>query len=298
MTRPRSMLPPVESRLTGVAHPRNQLKRQLKKELATLTTPDTAIMRPSLWLSVTAVPFVLHVAVRHDTTLEDMDAFLREIWMECCGHLSEFESRPTKYETITYRNDSEEDFEDDELDTDSDEEELSDDESWDDYAEKEPERSDFPVMSDDDWEALRTRLSPGAHPERPLTVTIREAMDGVKDLRYEYDMGTTTRCVLKVEAELTLPWPEDRTVRLLARNARPDWVCRECAEPATHQCIMGECWEDGYAKFCAKHARTHPRKAHPREGGDAWMIAPLSNSPRDPCCGYFEHPSSEEDYVW
>lgn len=275
MTRPRTVLPPVESRLTGVAHPRNQLKRQLKKELATLTAPDTAIMRPSLWLSVTAAPFVLHVAVRDDTTLEDVDAFLREVWMECCGHLSLFEFRQKNEQTVLYLADPEEE---------EDEFELRD--------------AYFPDMTDDEWLKMNAQVRANAPLQKPLTVTVREAMDGVPDLRYEYDMGTTTRCVLKVEAELTLPWPEGRTVRLLARNARPDWLCRECGEAATKLCIMGECWDDGYAKFCAKHARTHSRKVHPREGGDSWMIAPLSNSPRDPCCGYFEHPGSEKDYVW
>lgn len=34
--------------------------------------------------------YFLHLAVIGTTTLEDLDFFLRKIWLECCGHLSEF----------------------------------------------------------------------------------------------------------------------------------------------------------------------------------------------------------------
>jgi len=33
----------------------------------------------------------LHVAVSSSCTLNGLDAFLRNIWLECCGHLSKFE---------------------------------------------------------------------------------------------------------------------------------------------------------------------------------------------------------------
>ncbi len=32
----------------------------------------------------------LHLNAPTDVTLKDMDSFLRDIWLECCGHLSEF----------------------------------------------------------------------------------------------------------------------------------------------------------------------------------------------------------------
>lgn len=32
----------------------------------------------------------MHLAVKADVTLEDLDNFLRDIWLECCGHLSAF----------------------------------------------------------------------------------------------------------------------------------------------------------------------------------------------------------------
>jgi len=35
-------------------------------------------------------PYWLHLAVGRDTPLDDLDSFLRDIWLECCGHLSDF----------------------------------------------------------------------------------------------------------------------------------------------------------------------------------------------------------------
>lgn len=32
----------------------------------------------------------MHLLVRRDATLADLDAFLRRAWLECCGHLSQF----------------------------------------------------------------------------------------------------------------------------------------------------------------------------------------------------------------
>ena len=33
----------------------------------------------------------LHIEIPATATLEDLDRFLRAIWLECCGHLSSFE---------------------------------------------------------------------------------------------------------------------------------------------------------------------------------------------------------------
>lgn len=36
---------------------------------------------------------------REDATLKDIDKFLRDIWLECCGHLSSFDIDGTSYES-------------------------------------------------------------------------------------------------------------------------------------------------------------------------------------------------------
>lgn len=43
----------------------------------------------------------LHLDVRADATLANLDRFLRHIWLECCGHLSAFEIGEVTY-TVDY----------------------------------------------------------------------------------------------------------------------------------------------------------------------------------------------------
>jgi hypothetical protein len=41
----------------------------------------------------------MHLAVPLDAPLEQLDAFLRDIWLECCGHLSSFKIEGKSYAT-------------------------------------------------------------------------------------------------------------------------------------------------------------------------------------------------------
>jgi hypothetical protein len=43
----------------------------------------------------------LHVEAPGDATLRDLDLFLRDIWLECCGHLSAFTIQDVRYELDT-----------------------------------------------------------------------------------------------------------------------------------------------------------------------------------------------------
>jgi hypothetical protein len=47
----------------------------------------------------------LHLEVSTQTTLEKLDSFLRDIWLECCGHLSAFRIGPTAYMSQPYEPD-------------------------------------------------------------------------------------------------------------------------------------------------------------------------------------------------
>ena len=44
--------------------------------------------------------FWLHLEMRGGATLKDLDAYLRAIWLECCGHLSQFKIGPWRYTQI------------------------------------------------------------------------------------------------------------------------------------------------------------------------------------------------------
>lgn len=41
----------------------------------------------------------MHLEVRTGITLADLDAFLRETWLECCGHMSAFEIAGQRYQS-------------------------------------------------------------------------------------------------------------------------------------------------------------------------------------------------------
>jgi len=44
----------------------------------------------------------LHLGVRTDATLGELDHFLRELWLECCGHMSAFSIQKTSYESSSW----------------------------------------------------------------------------------------------------------------------------------------------------------------------------------------------------
>lgn len=49
---------------------------------------------------VWATDFWLYLEMRGSATLEDLDDYLRAIWLECCGHLSSFSIGPYRYTQI------------------------------------------------------------------------------------------------------------------------------------------------------------------------------------------------------
>ena len=40
----------------------------------------------------------LIIQIKENATLDDLDQFIRDIWVECCGHLSAFEINGVSYE--------------------------------------------------------------------------------------------------------------------------------------------------------------------------------------------------------
>ncbi len=68
--------------------------RGLSRHLATHLKNEPAVDRKkSFHLLVGAKPYFLHLLMDGDATLEDLDYFLRGIWLECCGHMSQFSER-------------------------------------------------------------------------------------------------------------------------------------------------------------------------------------------------------------
>ena len=47
--------------------------------------------KKSYHIRIKGGPYFLHLLVKEDVKLNKLDSFLRQIWLECCGHLSSFE---------------------------------------------------------------------------------------------------------------------------------------------------------------------------------------------------------------
>jgi len=94
-------LPEGTCLLCGKGMTKRGMARHLKACRAHRQTPPSGRgrrARPTFWLSVVGSPLHwLHVEVAADSTLADLDGFLRRTWLECCGHLSEFQIDGVRY---------------------------------------------------------------------------------------------------------------------------------------------------------------------------------------------------------
>ncbi|MDQ6662539.1 MAG: hypothetical protein M3Z24_16440 [Chloroflexota bacterium] len=251
----------------------------------------------------------LHLDVAGNAELEELDQFLRNIWLECCGHLSAFRIRKDSYSS-----DSEDDFfgmygiggmggvegdtvaegedaadEDGELET---EEEVDLEEGQ----QEEPsvlgtiaalmgvKVEDIPERFKDLYQDLPK--------EYGMDVPATEVLKPGLKFSYTYDFGSSTDLSLRVvsEREGALrggdeedyePGESERTgtkeVELLARNEAPELVCDRCgAKPATF-IISENVWAgDALCKKCALKLRKKEED----------LILPVVNSPRVGVCAY------------
>lgn len=136
--------------------------------------------------------------------LDDLDYFIKRIWVECCGHMSVFSQGQNADE--------------------------------------------IPM-------------------EHPLN-----AFHPGDKLEYQYDMGDTTYLLVTVLAEGRRP-KQKEAVRLLARNAAPEFVCAKCGKRATRIYLD----DDEESPFYCEECRG-------KDDEECWL--PVVNSPRMGVCGY------------
>jgi len=167
-----------------------------------------------------ATPYFLNVLVNGTSTFEELDDFLREIWLECCGHMSSF-SDP-KHQRGEGMWDIMEAYD------------LLDEGKIDEYEH---------IMSN-------------AKGEIPKRKNFQEVLyEGMK-LRYEYDFGSTTELQLVVLKEL--PYTA-KGIELLSRNEPLKIMCDSCGKkPAQVLCSVCAGYENE-AFFCKDCAKKHKR---------------------------------------
>jgi hypothetical protein len=166
----------------------------------------------------------LQLLVPANVTLAHVDQFLREIWLECCHHLSAFtiDNRRYNYATTDWAFGGG----DAQIPT---------------GLRKAAELFDLGDFFDE-------------LDERDMNVKLEEILRPKLQFTHEYDFGTTTELVLKVISQMQAPVAED-AIYILARNDPPDIRCQQCDKPATSICT--QCMYDDEACFCNRCAKKH-----------------------------------------
>jgi len=74
-------------------------KRQMVRHLADCAYPDAKDVAAvaQIRVDVPRSPFWLDLDIKMNATMRQLDDFLRDIWLECCGHLSSFNVGATRY---------------------------------------------------------------------------------------------------------------------------------------------------------------------------------------------------------
>ncbi|MBJ7883031.1 hypothetical protein [Gelidibacter salicanalis] len=169
-----------------------------------------------------STPYFLSLWVDGNITMDQLDDFLRGIWLECCGHLSSFviPKKLNEYEMFDY-------FEAEEL---------------------------FNSGKIEEYEAMMERSRGEIPMGRKASKTFYK---GLK-LQYQYDFGSTTELEITVFNEY--PIASDEPIVLLSRNEPLPILCETCGKgPAVTMCSICYGYE-GEGIFCEKCAKKHEKK--------------------------------------
>lgn len=161
--------------------------------------------------------YFLALLMDRDATMENLDNFLRAIWLECCGHMSSFSNPVKRKRTGMF-----------------------------DYMEA---QKLLEQGKEREYEALMEDVNG----EIPMSRTAGDALRKGLKLEYQYDFGSTTALSITVMNEYDVKAAEP--IKLLSRNEPLNLMCDKCEkEPATVMCT--ECEYELFCDNCAsKHAK-------------------------------------------
>jgi hypothetical protein len=258
----------------------------------------------------------MHLEMPASDALADLDGFLRDIWLECCGHLSEFTIGGTSYSTepedYFFLGGTETVEEEEE-----EEEELNVDELLDSFPPEYLNMLPQNILSElrkfqsvDDMiaylQGALKSIPKGGHPHTPeewneyrsryfhqqileallemvedrsLDVPLEKVLKVGQKFSYEYDFGSTTDLTLKVvsEREGFVEDMDEDNIEVIARNIQPVMLCKVCGKPA--KVVVSGYFDVEENAYCSK-------KCVKKSGEDTDMLLPVVNSPRVGVCGY------------
>lgn len=212
--------------LCGKSFGKAQMTRHLqacrKKLFGDKTSSKKQKTSPKLHIVVDGSPYHwLHLQASAHATLADLDQLLRDTWLECCGHLSDFDIEGRCYSRTP----------------------MTDPRGVTaPYTAPGPDAMfDLRGMSDTDEQASM---------EVPLGHVLRP---GLK-FRHTYDYGSTTELKLRVVSVYEAP-DSVEAIEIQARNSAPVYPCVGCGQPAVHICT--ECMWDGNGFLCDECLAEH-----------------------------------------
>jgi hypothetical protein len=186
----------------------------------------------------------LVVEIREDALLKDLDQFIRNIWVECCGHLSAFQIGGVMYESHS--------------------------------------------EGGNIW----------GPPSKSMGCKVGEIFSDGMAISYEYDFGSTTELVIKVQDHRFGVWQKEPVV-ILSRNNPPEIVCGHCGTNSARWVDPERIYEeDPY--WCDECLLAERREEAAKEDGEEYdeegewdeemaeteFFLPVCNSPRMGVCGY------------
>lgn len=193
-----------------------------------------------------AAPYFLSLWIDGETTMKTLDGFLRDIWLECCGHMSAFVNpvHERKHGGMFGMMDAYDLLDRGRI--------------------KEYEKA---------MEELKGEV--------PMSRKAKKVF--YKDLRlqYQYDFGSTTQLQVTVLDEYLMK--ADQEIVLLSRNEPLGLRCEKC-EKNIAVILCSVCY--GYEEeglFCPACAKKHARSC---EDFKDYSAMPVVNSPRMGVCGY------------
>jgi len=166
-------------------------------------------------------PYFLSLWIDGGAKMEDLDTFLRDIWLECCGHLSAFRNPKTRNNQGGMF-DFMEAYE---------------------YLEKGNIAKYEKIMEESSGEI-------------PMSRKVKDVLYSGLALDYEYDFGSTTKLTITVIDEY--PIKADKKIVLLSRNEPLEIICAICGKASATQ-ICTVCMYDDDAEFCEKCAKKHAK---------------------------------------
>lgn len=192
-------------------------------------------------------PYFLTLWIDGEARINELDDFLRQIWLECCGHMSSFTNPKIKKEGNALSLDF---------------------------------FNTYGLLEQGNIKEYK-KIMEASSGEVPMSKKSKQAFTKDLKLIYQYDFGSTTELLVTVINEF--PIKADTNIVLLSRNEPLALLCDSCRE-RTAKLICSACYSyTDEAHFCGPCSKKHAKVC---DDFADYAKTPIVNSPRMGVCGY------------